>query len=233
MKRFATALIALLALVALVTAAGSLGDGVDQPRLGVESTTVAPAPESPSAGGVGEGPNATQSAEVVDTEATAPAESGDGDGGISSLFVVALVGGLLLAAALAVLLTDDDARAPPRKDDDDGGETTEPPTPAVDPAYDSPAENAVVGAWRRLTERVDGVDDSTTPGEAASAAVDRGFPTEAVEGITGQFEAVRYGREQANSERERRASELAGRLDAVDQHRSGANGKRGDGGDGA
>ncbi|MFC7195606.1 DUF4129 domain-containing protein [Halosimplex aquaticum] len=225
MKRFATALIALLALVALVTAAGSLG-GADQPTL-YSGTT--PAEKAPMYNGSGAGdgaPNATQSANVVDDETEAPPpDTGDG-GGTSSLIVAGLVGALLVAALLAVILTDDDTRAPPRDEDGGDGGDPSPPTPAVDPAYDSPADNAVVRAWRRLTDRAEGVDDATTPGEAASAAVDRGFPADAVEGITGQFESVRYGHEFPGTEQERRAERLADRLDADRNGRS-------PGGDGA
>jgi hypothetical protein len=213
-KRLATALIALLALVALAGASGSLSDGFDQPTLGADSTTIPPDPVVVNGSGGG-APNATQSADVV-TRTPVPADpgGGGGDGGVSSLIVVGLVGTLLVAAVLAVVLTDDDTRAPPRDGGSDGGTDSDAPAPAVGPAYDSPGDNAVVRAWRRLTERVDGVDDTTTPGETAAAALDRGYPAEAVEGLTGEFETVRYGRESPTEEQKRRADRLADRIDA-------------------
>ena len=214
MKRFATALIALLALVALVTAAGSY-ESTGQPRLGVDSTSVAPNPQDKSPGVVG--PRKTATNQSSQSGATgeppkSPPEDPDDDGGLSTLIIVGLLGGLFVVAVLAVVLTDDDTRAPPRTGDDPPNDDR-PPTPSVDPAYEPPADNAVVRAWQRLTDRVGAVDDSSTPGEAASAAVERGFPTETVEGITDQFESVRYGRTKPSSEQERRANQLADRLD--------------------
>ncbi|WP_459195111.1 DUF4129 domain-containing protein [Halosimplex sp. J119] len=224
MKRFATALIALLALVALAGASGSLSSGFDQPTLGADSTTIPPDPIDVNRSGGAGSPNATQSAEVVDRTTGVPVDSGagsGGDGGVSSLIVAGLVGALLVAAVLTVVLTDDDTRAPPRDGGTDDGSSSGPPTPPVEPTYDPPADNAVVRAWRGLTERIDGVDDTTTPGETASAALDRGYPTEAVEGITGQFETVRYGRESPTEEQQRRADRLADRIDADGASRSG------------
>jgi len=213
-KRFATALIALLALVALVTAAGSY-ESTGQPRLGVDSTSVAPNPQDRSPGGVGPGKTATnqssKSREAGDPPKSPP-ETPDNDDGLSTLIIVGLLGGLFVVAVLAVVLTDDDTRAPPRTGDNPPNEDR-PPTPPVDPAYEPPAENGVVSAWRRLSDRVDTIDDSSTPGEAASVAVERGFPSDTVEGLTDQFESVRYGRESPSSEQERRANRLADRLD--------------------
>lgn|GEM_PF-1091515 len=228
MRRFATALIALFALVALVTAAGSFG-GTDQPTLYSGTTPTEPMPTGPlpsPGSGDGNGTNATDSRHLVDDETPVPPEeSGDG-GGISTLLVAGLLGGLLVAAVLAVLLTGDDARAPPRDDGGDGGDPSGPPTASVDPTYDSPDDNAVVRAWRRLRDRVEGVDPSATPGETATAAVEGGYPDDAVESVTRGFEAVRYGRQSPTDEQERSAGRLADRLDAGDD-------RDGDGGENA
>jgi len=223
-RRSATALIALLALVALVTAAGSFG-GTDQPTLYSGTTPIEPMPtDSPGAGDGGRaGPNATDSRHVVDGATQAgPDERGDG-GGVSTLLVAGLVGGLLVAAALVVLLTDDDTRAPPRDERDDDGPSG-PPTPTVDPAYEGATDGAVVRAWRRLRDRVEGVDESATAGETAAAAVDRGYPTDAVESVTRGFEAVRYGRQSPTDEQRRRAGRLTDRLDDRDDDREVAGG---------
>ncbi|QLH79223.1 DUF4129 domain-containing protein [Halosimplex rubrum] len=221
MRRFATALIALFALVALVTAAGSFG-GPDQPTLYSGTTPTEPMPTGPLPAGSG-GENATtatDSRDVIDGETPVPPDQSGEDGGVSTLLVAGLVGGLLVAAVLAVLLTGDDSRAPPRDDDGDGDRPSEPPTPSVDPSYDSPADSAVVRAWRRLRDRVEGVDESATPGETAATAVDRGYPDDAVESVTRGFEAVRYGRRSPTDEQERSAGRLADRLDAGGDGRS-------------
>jgi len=220
-KRFATATVALLALVALVTAAGSF-DPTDQPQIDADST---PPPEQPRAVSPNGSPNErthseTQSSNLVDGETRAPPDTGDG-GGVSSLVVAALVGGLAVAAVLAVALTGDDTHAPLRDDGDQADDGSEPMIPAVEPAYDSPSDNPAVRAWRRLADRVEGVDDSTTPREVASIAVDRGFPAGAVDGITSQFETVRYGGESPTGARGRRADELVDRLDASTAHDTG------------
>ncbi|WP_049930428.1 DUF4129 domain-containing protein [Halosimplex carlsbadense] len=216
MRRFATALIALFALVALVTAAGSFG-GTEQPTLYSGTTPTEPMPVGPPpvAGGGENSTTATDSRDVIDDETPVPPdESGDGDG-VSTLLVAGLFGGLLVAAVVAVLLTGDDARAPPRDESGGGNGPDGPPTPTVEPTYDSPADNAVVRAWRRLRERAD-ADETATPGETATAAVERGYPDDAVESVTRGFEAVRYARRSPTDEQERTAGRLADRLEARD-----------------
>ena len=211
MRRFATALIALLALFALVTAAGSLG-GTDQPTLYSGTTPTQPMPTASPAfgGGGGNGTNATDSRDVIDRETPAPAAEGGDGGGVSTLLIAALVGGLGVAVVVAVLLTDDDTRAPPREERDDDG-PPDAPTPTVDPVYDAPADDAVTRAWRTLRERA-GVDESATPGETAAVALDRGYADDAVESVTRGFESVRYARQPPTDEQERRARELSDRL---------------------
>lgn len=214
-RRFATALIALFALVALVTAAGSFG-GPDQPTLYSGTTPTEPMPTGPPpvpVGDAGNETNATDSRDVIDRETPVPPGESATGGGVSTLLVAGLVGGLLVAAVVAVLLTGDDTRVPPREDDSGDGGPPGPPTPSVDPGYDSPADNAVVRAWRRLRDR-SGAGETATPGETATAAVDRGFPADAVESVTRGFEAVRYARRAPTDEQEHRARELSDRLDA-------------------
>ncbi|WP_436906623.1 DUF4129 domain-containing protein [Halosimplex marinum] len=222
MRRPATALVALLALVALVTAAGSLG-GTDQPTLYSGTTPTEPMPTGPPPAAPGNGTDATDSRQVAGGTTAVPPDESGGDGGVSTLLVAGLVGGLLVAAALAVLLTGDDTRAPPREEDGEGDGPAGPPTPTVDPAYDPPADSAVVRAWRRLRDRA-GADESATPGETAATAVDRGYPDEAVERVTRGFEAVRYGRRSPTDEQERGARRLADRLDDADRDDNGGDG---------
>jgi hypothetical protein len=213
-RRFATALIALFALVALVTAAGSFG-GPDQPTLYSGTTPTEPMPVGPppAAGGGGNDTNATDSRDVIDRETPVPPGESGSSGGVPTLLVVGLIGGLLVAAVVAVLLTGDDTRVPPRDDSGGGDGPDGPPTPTVEPAYDSPDENVVVRAWRQLRDH-SGADETATPGETAAAAVDRGYPDGAVESVTRGFEAVRYARRSPTDEQEGRARELSDRLEA-------------------
>jgi len=227
-NRFATALIALLVLVALVTAAGSF-DPTDQPQIDADST---PPPEQPEAVSPNGNSNErtqsdTQSSNLVDGETQAPPISGDEGSGVSSLVVVALVGGLVTAALLAVVLTGDDARAPPREGDDSADEEPDPTIPAVDPAYDSPTDNPAVRMWRRLSDHIEDVEDSATPREVAATAIDRGFPVGAVKDVTKEFETVRYGSRSPTGTHVQRADDLIERLDAAAKQGTNTN----DGGD--
>jgi len=187
-QRFAPALIALLAAVALVTAAGSF-DAVDGPSVSVDSTPEESV-DRQRGGNAPPTPNGDESSAVEggkDQTTAAPAEGG---GGVSALLVAALLGTLAIGGVLVVLLTDDDARAPER-DEKSGGER-DPPSPAVDPDYESPPDGTVVRAWQALADRTD-ADDAATPGETARAALDRGLSPGPVDRVTRRFEAVRYG----------------------------------------
>jgi hypothetical protein len=119
---------------------------------------------------------------------------------------------VLVAAAVLVRATDDGetgaTREPPAE---------EPPSPdaaAVGRAAgraadrienDAAVDNAVFRAWREMTDDLDAPRGTTTPGEFAEAAVDAGMEPADVRELTGLFEAVRYGGQAADAERERRA----------------------------
>ncbi|WP_436929673.1 DUF4129 domain-containing protein [Halosimplex halobium] len=186
MQRSGTALVGLLALVALAGAAGTFG-AVDGPVVTGDGTPAGPATptEVPPPTGV---PGGASESEVQ--RAATPTTAAAGDSGGVSRFVVPAVGGSLLAAGLLVVfLTGHDERAPEVPDDGPGDDD---PTPAVDPAYDSPDGNAVTRAWRHLRDRAD-ADETATPGDVAARALDAGLPGSPVETVTDRFRAVRYG----------------------------------------
>ncbi|MFC7195607.1 hypothetical protein ACFQL4_14855 [Halosimplex aquaticum] len=171
MQRLGTALVAFLALVALAGAAGTF-DAVEGPSItgdetpaGQPTLTEVPPPTGAPAG------SDESSVQRAPTE-TRAAASGSG-GGVSPLFVPAVVGSLFASGLFVVFLTGDDERAPEAPPGDDS--TDENPVPNVDPDYGSPAESALVDAWRRLRGRA-GADETATPGEVAARAIDRDLP---------------------------------------------------------
>jgi len=85
---------------------------------------------------------------------------------------------------------------------------------AADRIEASDADNEVYRAWRDMTRVLD-VDRpaSSTPAEFAAAAVAAGVDEEPVEALTGAFERVRYGGEDATDDRERRAVEALRRIE--------------------
>ncbi|ELZ25458.1 hypothetical protein C475_10519 [Halosimplex carlsbadense 2-9-1] len=210
MQRLATAAVALLALVALAGAAGTFG-AVEGPVVSDNGTPTGPATptELPPPTGA---PGGAADSEV--RRAATPTTAAAGDSGGVSPFVVPAVGGSLFAAGLLVVfLTGHDERAPAVPDDGAAGED---PTPTVSPAYDSPEENAVTRAWRRLRDRSD-ADETATPGDVAARALDRRIPREPVATITERFRAVRYGRESSGDDREEPAVEAADAIDSGDE----------------
>ncbi|MFC7142416.1 DUF4129 domain-containing protein [Halosimplex aquaticum] len=190
MQRLGTALVAFLALVALAGAAGTF-DAVEGPSItgdetpaGQPTLTEVPPPTGAPAG------SDESSVQRAPTE-TRAAASGSG-GGVSPLFVPAVVGSLFASGLFVVFLTGDDERAPEAPPGDDS--TDENPVPNVDPDYGSPAESALVDAWRRLRGRA-GADETATPGEVAARAIDRDLPADRVSTVTDRFRAFRYGDE--------------------------------------
>jgi hypothetical protein len=207
-QRLGTALVALLALVALAGAAGTFG-AVEGPALSGGETPKGPATPTDLPPPTG-APGGAADSEVQ--RAGTPTTAAAGDSGGVSPFVVPAVGGSLLAAGLLVVfLTGHDDRAPAVHDDVSADED---PTPPVSPAYDSPDENAVTRAWRRLRDRSDG-DEAATPGDVAARALDRSLPGEAVATITDRFRAVRYGGEPAGDDEHEAAVEAAEAIDSV------------------
>lgn len=121
-----------------------------------------------------------------------------------------LVGGLLLAAVLlyAPLFGRDDSAAPEESGGDaDGaaaaraaGETAE----RIESGGD--LEDEVLRAWREMADHLDlARQETSTPGEFAEAAIERGLRPDAVRELTALFEEVRYGGFETTPEREARA----------------------------
>lgn len=78
---------------------------------------------------------------------------------------------------------------------------------------DPPADNAVYRAWWALVTRVDDRDPATTtPGEYAAAARERGLPARSVSTLTTLFERVRYGEGAVTDDRAERARRAADSL---------------------
>lgn len=78
---------------------------------------------------------------------------------------------------------------------------------------DPPATNPVYRAWRDAFGRIDDGDpETTTPGEYAAAAVERGWDAGSVGTLTALFRQVRYGGREATDERAERARAAADRL---------------------
>ncbi|WP_135362881.1 DUF4129 domain-containing protein [Halosimplex halophilum] len=209
MQRPGTALVGLLALVALAGAAGTFG-AVDGPVVTGDGTPTRPATptEVPPPTGA---PGGASESEVHRAATATTAAAGD-SGGVSPFVVPAVGGSLLAAGLLVVFLTGHDERAPEVPDDGPGGGD---PTPAVDPAYDSPDENAVTRAWRRLRDRA-GADESTTPGDVATRALDAGLPGSAVATVTERFRAVRYGEGSPSADGSDPAATAVERLEPAD-----------------
>ncbi|WP_415382581.1 DUF4129 domain-containing protein [Halosimplex sp. TS25] len=215
MQRLGIALVALLALVALAGAAGTF-DAVEGPSITGDETPTGQPMLTDVPPPTGAPPGSDESGvQRAPTETRAPA-SGDG-GGVSPLFVPAVVGSLFASGLFVVFLTGDDERASeaPAGDDSAG----EDPVPSVDPDYDSPAESTLVGAWRRLRELAE-TDETATPGEVAARATDRGLPADPVSTVTDRFRAFRYGDEQPTDEPVASAETAAERLDGA-AHRAG------------
>ncbi|WP_436923878.1 DUF4129 domain-containing protein [Halosimplex amylolyticum] len=209
MQRLGAALVALLALVAFAGAAGTF-DAVEGPSISGDETptgrptlTDAPPPTNVPAG------DDESSVQRAPTETPAGASS-DG-GGISPLFVPAVVGSLFASGLFVVFLTGDDERVPDAPAGDDTAD--EDPVPSVDLDYRSPDRSAILRAWRRLAEQTE-ADDTATPGEVAARALDCGLPVDPVSTVTDRFREFRYGDEQPTEEQvagaETAAEELPG-----------------------
>lgn len=130
-----------------------------------------------------------------------------------SVALAAVLGvAVLVAAAVLVRATDDSEVEPGREPAEE--ESPSPGAAAVGRAAgraadrienDAAVDNAVFRAWREMTDDLDVPRGTTTPGEFADAAVDAGMDPADVRELTGLFEAVRYGGQAADAERERRA----------------------------
>ena len=122
-----------------------------------------------------------------------------------------LVAGLLLAAVLLYvpLFGRDDSSAPAN----DGGEHAD-GVAAVRAAGETAEhiesggdlEDEVLRAWRNMAGHLNLTrPETSTPGEFAEAAIERGLRPDAVRELTALFEEVRYGGFETTSEREARA----------------------------
>ena len=81
--------------------------------------------------------------------------------------------------------------------------------------HEGDVSNAVYGAWREMTEAIEGPNPRTgTPGEFADAAVAAGMGEDRVADLTDLFERVRYGDEPVTEGHERRATETLRAIEA-------------------
>ncbi len=98
-------------------------------------------------------------------------------------------------------------------------ETTESTSEPTAPEPEDPSPPSVEEAWESMTERLRVRNRRTaTPEELARAAIERGFPTDAVRQLTDVFQEVRYGSFPPSSERTRVARTA---LDRIEQFRDG------------
>ena len=98
---------------------------------------------------------------------------------------------------------------------EDNDETIATASPAEDRSRlsaDAPPTNAVYRAWLALRAEVALDGRPVSPAAVAAAAVAAGFEESAVETLTREFCAVRYGQQAPTAERERRAREAADSL---------------------
>ncbi|SFR88074.1 protein of unknown function [Halomicrobium zhouii] len=97
--------------------------------------------------------------------------------------------------------------------DDDAGST------AAWTPDDPPASNPVYRAWRDVADAIDASDpETTTPGEYAALARERGWNGVAVDTLTDLFRRVRYGRAEVTDERAERARSAAERARGGTEH---------------
>jgi len=81
-------------------------------------------------------------------------------------------------------------------------------------AYDTDASNAVDRAWLRLLDHADITDAGTqSPRAVATLAVERGLDRQAVDVITREFEAIRYGPAEPTQDRCSRVEHAVDQLD--------------------
>ena len=204
MQRFGIAVVALLAVLALAGAAATF-DAADGPSLGSDTTPTGQQtvtdPPPPAETSDGDGSNLDRAS----TET--PVGASDG-GGVSPLFVPAVVGSLLASGLFVVFLTGDDERAPGMPAADDSAAD---PAPTVEPNYEQSGDGPVRRAWADLRERADG-DETATPREVAARALDRQLPADPVATITDRFRAVRYGDEVPTEQEVERTQSAASSL---------------------
>lgn len=80
-------------------------------------------------------------------------------------------------------------------------------------AADVPPTNDVYRVWLALHREIRPESPAVSPAELATTAVERGYDERAVETLTREFCAVRYGHASPTDERERRARTLGETLD--------------------
>ncbi|SDK62137.1 DUF4129 domain-containing protein [Natronorubrum texcoconense] len=135
------------------------------------------------------------------------------------LLVAGVLATLLIVRVTIGLVLSDDAPATVESTADQVESralTTDPHTPSRSSEFvDSsvPVDNDVYRVWQTLTEAVDKRSDETaTPGDVRTVALERGFDPGTVEELTRLFEDHRYGGREPTADRERRARELLDRL---------------------
>lgn len=203
-----TALAALLAALALAAAAGALGSADLGDGPSVDSDEPAPSTGSER---LDDGPTAVnQPSGSGDTGCGPPCSLPTARSLLGYLAVPlsptllaggAALAGLLLLAARNGAAADGQPTDAPEVVSADGIGTRADAT-ATGPEYDTPEEDTVVAAFRRLRAAAVGNDgpagddatiDSLTPRDVRRAAVDAGYDPEAVTTVVRAFEAVRYG----------------------------------------
>lgn len=149
-------------------------------------------------------------------------ETVENRGRVSLVPIALLFGGLVAVGVVALLVwlwrlrarSEYDGAALGARTDDDRERETGSDRASTGRSDPEVTENDVYRTWYELVTLVDSTGrESDTPRETARLALDEGMRRDAVETITDQFEAVRYGGATATTERERRAREALSRLE--------------------
>lgn len=215
-------------LVALVTASAVLAFGVGATAL--DDALASPDPV-PDGGGDDTGSGVdSNSGPAAGSESTGPCP---GCGGASITVAIAellpripgsvalglaAVGTLVLLALWYRAGAGSGASPADRERREDGVDTASDRSGGTRAAVDEPpANNPVYRAWHETVRRIDERDETTTtPGEYARAARERGWDGDAVATLTALFDRVRYGGAAVTEERAARAREAADRLPEED-----------------
>lgn len=212
MKRAAALALAVLAVLSLAFAAASVETVSTDPTVDTDAELE---PKYGGGRGGGGGGNdtrqQTQERSTVVTERTTEPGADSADPPLSQ--VVAVAGVVVFGGVVALyLLTGGDGPAEGAGGRDSPTEPTAPAPDSVTLGDDVPPTNDVYRAWCALSDGVCAPAGETTPADVARAAVEAGYPSDAVTDLTETFCAIRYGDAAPTERRERRARELAATL---------------------
>lgn len=212
MDRAAILGVAVVGVVALSLTAGAVDTGLDTtPDLPGDGNDDAGAPPEEQRSGSGEdgsgqGDDGDSSSQTASESTASDQQDGPALWRVLAGIVVLTAGGVAILYSLTggegAEVASDERQEPPNASE--GSETVQP--------SDVPPTNDVYGAWLELQRRSP-APESAAPAEVAARAVESGFDERAVEQLTGEFCAVRYGEAAPTTDRERRARELADRLE--------------------